>query len=138
MSIASANCRIDWRPSRQICVALLVLGVMAAISAWLSDLPLAARLLLGAAALAQGAWLAHREWRRPACVLEFEGEAVLVVGESGPRELRSPRLSLRGPLASLIGRDADGRRQVLNWCADTLPIASRRQLRLRFAGQSAA
>ena len=138
MSIASPSCRIDWRPSRQLCLALLALGVLAALAAWLSGLPPVARSLLGVAAPAYGGWLARREWRRRPCVLEFDREALLMHVGLQRIELSAPRLRLRGPLASVEARGADGRRHVLLWSADTLPVHSRRQLRLRLGGQSAA
>jgi toxin CptA len=138
LSIASPSCRIEWRPSRQLCLALLALGLLAALAAWLSDLPPGARFLLALASPAYGAWLARREWRRPPCVLELDREAVVMHGSCRSAELSAPRLRLRGPLASVEARGADGRRQVLLWSADTLPAHSRRQLRLRLGGQSAA
>ena len=135
MSIASSSCRIDWRPSGQLCGALLALGVLAGMSAWLSDLPLVARGLLALASPAYGAWLAWREWRRPPQVLEFDRESLQVDAFLNRTEIF--RVRLRGPLASLDARDAEGRRGTWLWSADTLPDASRRQLRLRCAGQSA-
>ena len=139
MSTASSNCRIDWRASRQLCLALLALGVLAALAVLLAELPLVVRLLLAAAALAHAALLARREWRRPPCTLEFdEGGARLMQAGGMASTLHSPRLRLRGVLASLDWRDGDGRRHALLWCADTLPVPARRQLRLRLGGQSPA
>jgi len=135
LSIASPSCRIDWRPSRQLCLALFALGLLGAAGAWLSDLPLVARSLLAAAALAHGTRLAWREWRRAPCALAFEGAALLT--DAG-LSLDSPVLRLRGPLACLQARDPQGRRRTWLWSADTLPVSSRRQLRLRLPGQSAA
>jgi toxin CptA len=40
------------------------------------------------------------------------------------------RLQWRGPLAFLFWRDRQGRPQRLSWWPDTLPAASRRELRL--------
>jgi hypothetical protein len=117
---------------------LLALGALAALAAWLSDLPPPARLLLALASPAYGAWLARREWRRPRCVLDFDREALLMHVGATSAELSAPRLRLRGPLAALAARGADGRRHVLLWSVDTLPVHSRRQLRLRLAGRSAA
>jgi toxin CptA len=138
LSTVSPSCRIDWRPSRQLCGALFVLGLLAAVSVGLSDLPWLARLPLAGAALAQGGWLAWREWRRVPCALEFDGEVLLMHAGATRTALSEPRLRLRGSLACVQARDPAGLRHVLLWCADTLPIASRRQLRLRLGGQSAA
>jgi len=52
--------------------------------------------------------------------------------------MTSPRLSFRGVVATLAWRDESGSRQSLAWCADTLPITARRQLRLRLAPGPAA
>jgi toxin CptA len=138
LSIASSPCRIDWRPSRQLCAALLALGALAALSVALSDLPVVARWLFAPAVLAHGVWLARREWRRPALALEFEREALLMHTGARRLELSWARLRLRGPLACVDWRDADGRRGALSWSVDTLPAPMRRQLRLRLGGQSPA
>jgi hypothetical protein len=117
---------------------LLALGPLAALAAWLSGLPPLARCFLALCATAYGAWLARREWKRAPCVLEFDRGALLMHAGSQRTELLAPRLRLRGPLASVEARGADGRRHVLLWGADTLPVHWRRQLRLRLGGQSAA
>src|SRR6187397_1000727 len=84
LSTGSSSCRIDWVPSRLLCVALAGLGVLGAISLGLSALPPAAKLPLGGLALGHGLWLARREWHRPACSLEIdpEGAAVMRTGAS--------------------------------------------------------
>ena len=139
MSIASRNCRIDWRPSRRLCLGLLALGLLAAASVLLSDLPGWARALLAPGAAAYAAWLARREWRRAPCAVELDAEGgVLISAGSIDAVAASPRLRLRGRLASLEWRGLDGRRQSLLWCADTLPVAARRQLLLRLGGPSPA
>jgi toxin CptA len=116
-----------------LCAALAGLGVLAAIALGVSALPLPAKPPLCALALGYGAWLARREWRRPACTVEFaaDGSAVMRAGASC-RPMRAPRLALRGALACLAWRDEDGRGHSHTWCADTLPPPARRLLRLRF------
>ena len=139
MSNASSICRIDWRPSRLLCAALAALGSLAALSLALSDLPAGSKPVLAALALGYGFWLARREWRRPACMLEFDvsGQLVMRAGNGG-HTVSAPRLSLRGVVAALAWRDESGRRHSLAWCADTLPVAARRQLRLRLSSGPAA
>jgi toxin CptA len=140
LSSESSSCRIDWRPSRLLCVAFAGLGTLAAIALGLSDLPLPLQLPLALLALARGWQLARREWRQPACHLEFElegGDAMIrCAGRS--EVLRAPRLALRGLLATLAWRDPSGRARALHWSTDTLPAAARRRLRLRFGASEAA
>jgi toxin CptA len=135
LSTASSSCRIDWRPSPLLCLALLALGSLAGASMLISELPVAWAWPLALLAVGQGARLAWSEWRRPPCAIEVDGAGVASI-EGSP--LASTRLRLRGSLASLAWRDATGRRGTLAWCADTLPAPARRQLLLRLGGQSRA
>ena len=139
-SSESSSCRIDWHPSRLLCVALAGLGVLAAVSLALSALPPLLRWPLAALALARGWQLARREWRRPHCVLEFGldgGEAVMRRG--GHEEpMAQPQLAQRGVFAVLAWRDPAGARQALRWAADTLDPTTRRLLRLRFGAAEPA
>jgi toxin CptA len=135
LSTASSSCRIDWRPSPLLCLALLALGLLAGASVLMSDLPLIWALPSALLAAGQGARLGWQEWSRAPCALEVD--ATGRVSLQG-RELVSPRLRLRGSLACLEWRDDRGRRGALSWLADTLPVASRRQLLLRLGGQSPA
>jgi toxin CptA len=108
------------------------LGLMAALSLWLSALPLAVKLPGLLAAAVSGAWLARRHRARPALALDWLGgdEPAWVTGPRGVVRLERVVVSLRGPLATLAGTDARGRRQQLGWWPDTLDAAGRRQLRL--------
>jgi toxin CptA len=135
LSIASSSCRIDWRPSPLLCLALFTLGLLAGASVLMSDLPMAWALPLALLAVAQGTRLAWAEWRRPPCAIEVDGAGLASIQGS---PLASTRLRLRGSLASLAWRDASGRRGALAWCADTLPAPARRQLLLRLDGRSPA
>ena len=135
MSTASSSCRIDWRPSPLLCLALLALGLLAGAGVLMSELPFAARIVLALAAAGQGARMAWREWRLAPCTLEIGADGQASLDGMG---LESTRLRLRGALASLEWRGADRSRGALVWCADTLPVAARRQLLLRLGGQSPA
>lgn len=134
-STPSWNCRIDWRPSRWLVLALILLGLLAAASVLACALPWALKAPAAALALVEGLRLARREARRPAWRLSWPGgEApARLDGSGGNRMLAEVRLVLRGPMAVLSGRDGAGRRQHLAWWPDTLPVPSRRQLRLAAA-----
>jgi toxin CptA len=139
-SSESSSCRIDWRPSRLLCVAFAGLGALAAIALALSALPWPLKPALAALALARGLQLARREWRRPPCRLEFgsDGADAMIHREGRVETLHAPRLALRGLLATLAWRDPrSGRAQALYWSADTLSPSARRRLRLRFGGEGA-
>lgn len=123
----SAPCRIDWRPSRCLLAALLLMGLLAAVAVLASELPRAAAWLLALAALVQGAWLAWREWRRPRRSLLFTADGRLMVDDA---DVDDVRLQWRGPLAFLAWRSADGALGRLVWWPDTLPPRWRRELRL--------
>ena len=67
--------------------------------------------------------------------MELGDEGVRLMQDGQPATmLQSPRLRLRGWLASLEGRDDKGRRHVLLWAGDTLDAAGRRKLRLHLGG----
>jgi hypothetical protein len=109
--------------------------MLAAASVLGSDLPAGCRVPLAVLALAHGLRLARREWRLPPRALELAEDGVRLTQAGGsPAMLLSPRLRLRGALASLEARGEDGRRQVLLWAGDTLDAPARRKLRLHFGG----
>jgi toxin CptA len=133
LSRSSSSFLIDWRPSRWLCLAQGVLALLAVLSLFLSALPLVA-CVLGALAIFFSASTAIRRLAtRPAQVLRIAGDGswvvLLCVGRP-PRLFSKARLGLRGPIASLQARDAEGHAIQWNWWPDTLPAASRRQLRL--------
>lgn len=101
----------------------------------MSDLPLSYALPTALLAAGWGGRLGWCEWRRAPCALEFDATGRVSLHGC---DLASPRLRLRGPMSSLEWRDDRGRRAALSWLADTLPVASRRQLLLRLGGQSPA
>ena len=120
--------RIEWRPSRWLLTAILVLGVLAALSILASEMPRILAWPLALAALAHGARLFRRERRRTPQSFVLRGEAtpVLVDGVA----VEGFELQWRGPLAFARWRDRQGRRQRRTWWPDTLPAARRRELRL--------
>lgn len=141
-SSRSSECRLDWRPSRALAVAMIVLGLLAALSLALCALPLLAKLPASLAAAGQGLWLARRELRRPACTLHWPGgDTPATISLPGTRAVPTDpgqtwthlRLHMRTGIAVLGGRDPSGRMHRLAWWPDTLPSSSRRQLRLAAA-----
>jgi len=126
-SSASVPCRIDWRPSRWLLAALLLMALAAPLAVLASGVPRLAAWPLALAAAGQGLWLARREARRPRRSLLFTADGRLLVDEA---EAHAVDLQWRGPLAFLAWQDADGRRARLAWWPDTLPARWRRELRL--------
>jgi toxin CptA len=131
-STASSTCRIDWRPSRWLLSGLVVLGMLAAVSVLMSALPQGPALLSALAAITWAGRLVWREARRPPTVLWMAGQGASVQWHPDvpPEPLRALHWHLRGPLAVLKARDHHGRRHCFSWWPDTLPAATRRQLRL--------
>lgn len=124
-STTSAPFRCEWRPSRWMSGALVLLGTLAALS--LSNCELDARIAWPAAllVLATGLSLARREARMPVRQLLLSATAANVDGVA----IDAPELLERGPLAILRWRAGKRRGQLLFW-PDTLPRAMRRELRL--------
>lgn len=126
-STASAPCRLEWRPSRWLVGALLLLGLLAAAAALASEMPrvVAAPLALLAAGHALAS--AMRAAREPHRKLTWPGEgAVTIDGDTAD----DVSLRWRGPLAFLCWRQRGGPVQRLVWWPDTLDSRSRRELRL--------
>mgnify|MGYP006191320797 CR=1 FL=1 len=127
-SPASSIFRLDWRPSRVLGFALVMLGLLAGASLLASRFPPHVKLPAAILALAHSLRLARREAGRLPCVLAWAGgEGPLRVGDE---VLVSPRLHLRGPIAVLAARDVHGRLQRFCWWPDTLSPGLRRQLAL--------
>jgi len=126
---ATADCELQWRPSRWLASALIVLGVLGGISAWASELPRWLSLPVAALALLWAIASARRELRRPARPLTIRGGRATLAGEA----IADLRLHWRGWLARLDFTGPDGRRQRLLWWPDTLDAAARRELRLAVA-----
>ena len=131
-SSSSSNCRVEWRPSRMLAGALVMLGFAAAASLALSAAPWFLALPAALLAIAHGLGLARRELRRPALVMAWSGSnGELSLELVGHRESWcKARAVFRGGLVTVTGIDGVGRRQRLHWWPDTLPADSRRRFRL--------
>jgi toxin CptA len=134
-SHASETCRLEWRPSRLLCAALVSLGLTGAFAVLASGMPAAVGWLLAPAALAGGWRVAAREAARPARTVMWDGHAGVVRVDG--IAVTAPTLTWRGALACLAWRDARGRRQRLLFWPDVLDALKRRELRLA-AGPVAA
>jgi len=126
-SSASAPCRLDWRPSRWLAIALCLLGVLAALSALASELPPVAAWPLALLAVGEGIRLTRGTLRSPRRTLVWPFDGIPTLDGVA---LGEPKLHWRGPLAFLRWRDAGGRVRRLTWWPDVLPAAARRELRL--------
>lgn len=133
-SNASAPCRIDWRPSRWLTVALWSLALLAPLSLWASDLPALAAWPLALCAAGGAAWSALRHLRTAplSLVVPAEGE-VTVDG----RVVEDFEVLWRGALAFLSWRDGAGHVRRLALWPDVLAPATRRELRLVMAARAA-
>ena len=126
---AALPAALAWRPSRLLAALLCGFGVLAAIAVLASDLQRPWSWIVAAAALGEGLRLARRHLRLRPRGLRWDPGGVVLDGVV----LHAPQLSSRGPLAVLRWRDRHGRIQRLAWWPDTLPAASRRELRLAAA-----
>lgn len=139
-SPVSAPCRLEWRPSRWLLAALLILSLLAPLSVLGSDLPRRFAWPLAVAAAVYGLWLLRREAGRATRQLVLA--AVHAPGEPldtlDGRPLQSCRIAWRGPLAFIRVTDGDGRSERLAWWPDTLPSPLRRELRLAAAARAAS
>ena len=128
-SNGSVNCRLEWRPSRLLQALLILLGLLGAMSVLASEMPRMFAWPLALAALAYGVWRARRESRSPRLAFWFPGNGRMPTVDGVP--LHQARLHWRGPLAFLRWHEGPGGRwRHVSWWPDTLPAASRRELRL--------
>lgn len=109
-------------------MALLALGMLAAIAALMSALPWMMKLPLAVAALAYAAWLERHERHRPLKWLDFDGDPRLdgIV-------LRDARVEVHGPWLTLVRKDASGRWRRETWWHG-MDAVNRRRLRLAVSG----
>lgn len=134
-SDAYANCHLEWGPSRQLALMLLLLGVLAAGALFASDLPSPWAWGGAPCVLIHAAWAARREWARPWRTLvlptvpaDDAGELPAPLLDDTP--LATLAVSWRGPVAFLRCRAADGRRHRTVLWPDTTTDRTRRDLRL--------
>jgi toxin CptA len=108
---------------------------MGATAIWLSALAPTLKPAVALLALMQGLRLAKQEASLPSRVFAWPGGDAPATLESrqGRVNLVDVAVLLRGPLATLTGRDPDGKTHRLVWWPDTLPALARRQLRLAAA-----
>lgn len=124
----SANCRLEWRPSRLAGVMLGVLGGLAVVALFASALPRAGAGTASLLAIGYDLHLLRRYLRAPVRLLVIPGgrSACTLDGVALARLL----VQWRGPLACLAWHDVAGRRGHLLWWPDTLDARQRRELRL--------
>ncbi|TNY29256.1 hypothetical protein BV505_06255 [Thermomonas haemolytica] len=133
-SSTSASCRFEWRPSRLGQAALLGLAGLGVFCVLACDLP-AALAWPGALLVAAGAGVQLRRYRRlPACVVEIAPAAGIARCDGRPLQ----SLRLRGSLAFIGWRQADGRRAWRLFWPDQLDAAQRRELKLALRRPAAA
>ncbi len=128
LSIISAPCRIEWRPSRWVGVMAWSLVVLGPLSLLASDLPRGWAWPLALLAMAWAALDANRYRLRPRLAL------LIPAGRGQARcnggNIIALRVEWRGPLAFLSWRDSTGCVQRASFWPDTLDSCHRRELRL--------
>ena len=127
-SNASVSCRLEWRPSRWVIGALVLLAVLAVVSVLASEMPrLAAWPFVFAVVL-----YATLQVRRYRSMLShefvFPGNDLAVLLDGLP--IDAVEVQWRGPLAFVTWKDRKGKSRRRSWWPDTLPPSSRRELRL--------
>src|SRR4249919_1815076 len=107
-SNALPTCRVDWRPSRLLAAAMVVLGLLALWSLSLSALPIPIMLSLASLVAIGLPILIRRELQREPFLRTWTGgyEPAVLNFASRAQSLSDPKLSFRGPLAALRGKDA--------------------------------
>jgi toxin CptA len=135
-SIASAPCRIEWRPSGVAAAALAALAVLGPLALTASNLP---RELAWPLALAAAAWGVHdtrRYLRQPrqAWVLPPGGSPASCDGQP----VEGACIAFRGPLAVLRWRSPGGGWHRRMFWPDVLDAPGRRELRVAAMQREAA
>lgn len=120
--------RLNWRPSRLLAAALVLLGLLAGWAALASEMPRGAAACLAAAALLHGVRSAARECGRAPLRIAWDGGTGMVFVDGVAVD--GAELHWRGPLAFLRWCDARGRVHRLAFWPDTLDRQQRRALRL--------
>ena len=115
------------RPSIVIRAAAGVLLVLAALALYLSQLPKVSMFVL-----LPLSWLSFRHASRDlpiTLILHGDGTVEWLDGSANPQPVQLLALYERGPIGVLL-LEVGGKRQGLPWALDTLPRATRRDLRL--------
>ena len=135
-SNGSVSCRLEWRPSRLLQTWLALLGLLAALSLLLCELPVMIAWPGAVLALGRGLWLAQAHAALPEREFWFPGDGRAPTVDGAP--LHDLRLTWRGPLAFLRWRERPGGAwRHAAWWPDTLPARARRELRLAAGGADA-
>lgn len=134
-STASAPCRIKLRGSSTIAAACASLGILAAFSLSLSEIPTWLAWPVGLASVIRGVQLALRELARPPVTLTLMANAAASIDGAAVQALR---VRWRGPLAFVQWRDAEGRMHRRVATPDLLSPAARRELHLAWSTHAAA
>lgn len=132
----SPPARIEWRPSRLLQGALVLLGACALAAPWLGGMPPAPAVAVSCIALVLTATFLRREARRRPCTVVWQpGQPhVELVDAHGVARLTVRRLDTRGRLMVLHLEDDTGARRLV-WWPDTLDAEGRRALRLAAAAR---
>lgn len=101
---------------------------LAALAVLFSDLPRLVAWPLAVFAAGHAARLLHREHIRPGHALVISTDGMMVAVDDC--DVEAFAVQWRGPLAFASWRDSTGGLRRLVWWPDTLPVASRRELRL--------
>jgi hypothetical protein len=104
LSTGSSSCRIDWRPSRLLCVALAALGAARRARSRSATCRRAAR-RCARSRLGYGCWLARREWRRPPARSNSTPGRLLMRAGAPPCD--APRLCAARRARDLAWREAE-------------------------------
>jgi toxin CptA len=109
-----------------------MVGLLALLSLRLSALPTPLAVALAICVVIYSAVSIQREIQREPFTFIWAGGDAVAVLNFGDRQqvLSGLSMSMRGPLATIRGRDEDDRQRTYLWWPDTLPSAARRQLRL--------
>ncbi|MCX7555908.1 hypothetical protein OS187_03585 [Xanthomonadaceae bacterium JHOS43] len=119
--------RLTLVPSRAMRAVVPGLSLPAALAIHLSTMPDPVLLVLPV--LAWHAWRAIGRGVPIRLVLRGDGRASCLDGNGDERSVQPLSLHERGPFGTLV-LVVDGRRRDVLWAADTLPRATRRELRL--------
>ncbi|MEA5125548.1 protein YgfX [Xanthomonas floridensis] len=124
----SAPCRLEWRPSRALACALVLMALLAQCAVWRCGAPIWGALVLSGYAALLSMQSLRRLLRSPLreLVVPWSDAAASVDGE----RVENMQVCWRGPIAVVSWRGSGSRRSRLHFWPDTLPAAQRRELRL--------